>query len=387
MIKRVPILLIAFLICQPAQAQIPIDPLRLPEEETGGYIYTFGVNYIPDGREGLDFDREGTPFNYETFNQSINFSASGSYSFSRNLSISANVNPNLFIGTEKRDFGNRTEKATETNSDTDIGAGLSVEYRPNPGSTLDPRFSVGVGYPWTLTVQAQASLIRDPVIVLGSVGYSQPLDSANSSLNLGLGAGFVANERVSFSASANYGIPVGDTNLPVTSVSFRTGYNLDDKGNQDIGLRTTLSMRGGDTRLGVGIEWGGRGIVSSKRQRTEDSNTTSAIPSQTINGKTTNTTEAPPSSGSANSTQLTPKGSNSSSGLGSQSNMSADTITENPVLADRTNLAIQQLYQRLDEKDRQIEILQQQIRELQQSLENFRCQLPENQQNCQKVPR
>ncbi|MFE1745972.1 outer membrane beta-barrel protein [Coleofasciculus sp. H7-2] len=381
--KIVLILPLALLICQPALAQVPIDPLRLPDEETGGYIYTFGVNYIPSGRDGFDFDREGTPFNFETFNQSINFSVSGSYTFSRNLSISANVNPNLFIGRQKRDFSNRTQTLTETN--TDLGAGLSVEYRPKPGSTLDPRFSVGVAYPWTVTVQGQASLIRDPVIVLGSLGYSQPLDSANSSLNLGIGAGFIANERVNFSAYANYAIPIGDTNLPVTSLSFRTGYNLDNKGDQDIGLRTTLSMRGGDTRLGVGIEWGGRGIVGGQRQRTQDNNNTSAIPSQSINGWATNTTEKPLSSSSATSTQLTNKEPNSYSGIGSQSNMSNGNIRDNNMLAESPNMAVQKIYQSLYEKDVQIEILQQQIRELKQSIEDLRCQIPENQKKCRKL--
>lgn len=372
--KRVYLLLICFLICQPARAQIPIDPLRLPEEETGGYIYTFGVNYIPDGREGLDFDPEGNPFNFETFNQSINFSASGSYSFSPYLSIGANINPSLFIGTEKRDLGNRTEKSTETN--TDIGAGLSLEYRPDPGSTLDPRFSVGVAYPWTVTVQGQASLIRDPVIVLGSVGYSQPLDSANSSLNLGLGAGFVANERVSFSAFGNYAIPIGETNLPVTSLSFRTGYNLDDEGKQDIGLRTTLSVRGGDTRLGVGIEWGGRGSIGSKRQNSNSTN----IPEST-NRNTPNVVDRTPSSVSSESVNVP-----AAQSTGNMPSANDSNISTNPVLGGSTRDAFQQLDRRLQEKDVQIEALQNQVRQLQQSLERLRCQLPENQESCPKVP-
>jgi TolA-binding protein len=162
---------------------------------------------------------------------------------------------------------------------------------------------------------------------------------------------------------------------------------LDDQGNQDIGLRTTLSVRGGDTRLGVGIEWGGRGIVGGQGQRTEDNNPSSPIPSQSINGLATNTTEQPPSSSFATSTQLTIKEPNSSSGVGSQSNISNDPIRNNNVLAENPNAAaIQQLYQRLQEKDVQIQTLQQQITELQQSLEDLRCQLPENQINCQKVP-
>jgi hypothetical protein len=134
-----------------------------------------------------------------------------------------------------------------------------------------------------MTVQSQASLIRDPVIILAALGYSQSLESDNHSLNFGIGSGFVANDRVSFSGYASYSIPIGETNLPATSLSFRTGYNLDDQGNQDIGLRTTLSMRGGNTRLGISIEWGGRGIISSNRQIPEDENTTSLIPSNSIN--------------------------------------------------------------------------------------------------------
>jgi Outer membrane protein beta-barrel domain len=374
MMKRFLILPITLLICEPVQAQIPIDPLRLPDEEAGGYIYTFGVNYIPEGREGFDFDAAQNTFNFKGFNQSVLFSFSGSYSFNRHLSISANVNPNLYIGTEKRDFGNRTEKTIGTN--TDIGVGLSVEYRPAPGSTLDPRFSVGVAYPWTVTVQSQASLIRDPVIVLASLGYSQPLDSANSSLNLGLGAGFVANERISFSASANYAIPIGDTNLPVSSLSFRTGYNLDDQGNQDIGLRTTLSVRGGDTRLGIGIEWGGRGNIRSKKQ-----NSTSTNNPESTNRNRVNVVDSKPSSIPSPSVIIPTTQPTRNKKPASDSNMNT-----NSVLAESPRDAIQQLYQRLQEKDAQIEALQKQIIELQRSLERLRCQIPENQESCEKTP-
>ena len=101
----------------------------------------------------------------------------------------------------------------------------------------------------------------------------------------------------------------------------------------------------------------------------------------------TNTTQNHRYSSSATSTQLTTKEPNSSSGIGSQPNMSNGNLKDNNVLAENSNAAIQQLYQRLEEKDVQIQILQQQIREFQQSIEKLRCQLPENQINCQKVQR
>lgn len=279
--KGLLILPIVLLISEPVLGQVPIDPLRLPEEKSGSYIYTFSIDYTPDGREGFDFDSEGNPFSFETFNQLISFSISGNYSFNQNLSVLGNVSPILFISKQTRDFGETNDIISENN--TDIATGLFVEYRLSPGATLDPRFSVGMAYPWTVIIQSQASLIKDPVILLTSLGYAQPLDSGYSSLDFVVGSGFVANDRVSFSGYASYSIPIGETNLPATSLSFRTGYNLDDRGNQDIGLRTTLSMRGGDTRLGISIEWGGRGIISSKRQIPEHENNTSLIPSNSIN--------------------------------------------------------------------------------------------------------
>ncbi|NES23532.1 MAG: hypothetical protein F6K41_32590 [Symploca sp. SIO3E6] len=51
-----------------------------------------------------------------------------------------------------------------------------------------------------------------------------------------------------------------------------------------------------------------------------------------------------------------------------------------------TRDAVQELDRRLQEKDVQIEALQNQVRELQQSLEHLRCQLPENQGTCAKLP-
>ncbi len=390
---RKSLIAIILLVGQSALAQVPIDPLRLPGEETGNYTYTFTVNYTPDGREGADLDGEGFPFNFTTFGQSINFSASGSYTFSRHISIAANFNPNIFVTTEKRDFEDRTERVTRT--DSDMGGGLSLEYRPAPGSTLDPRLSVGVAYPWTATVQGQVSLIRDPVILLTSLGYTDSLESADGSLNLGLGFGFVANDRVSFSGFANYGIPVGDTDLPFTSISFLTGYSLDNRGSRDIGVRTTLSTRGGDTRVGISAEFGGRGTIGGAIENTVstsntnpnnrntalgDRNSESSVNSQAVNLPANDPADNISPNPVTSRRQLPP----ANSGASSQSNLSNSNTTTNAVPAENTDAALEQLDRRLQEKDAQIEVLQSQIAQLQRSIETLQCQFPESQELCQQ---
>jgi hypothetical protein len=370
-------------------AQVPIDPLRLPGEEAGNYTYTFTVNYTPDGREGADLDGEGFPFNFTTFGQSINFSASGSYTFSRHISIAANFSPSIFVTTQKLDFDDRTESVTTTGSD--VGGGLSLEYRPAPGSTLDPRLSVGVAYPWTATVQGQVSLIRDPIILLTSLGYTDSLESADGSLNLGLGFGFVANDRVSFSGFANYGIPIGDTDLPFTSISFLTSYSLDNRGSRDIGVRTTLSTRGGDTRVGISAEFGGRGTVggaienslstnnndpNNRNAPLGDGNSDSSVNSQPVNLPASNPADNISSNPVTTRRQLPAV----NSGAGSRSNLS----NSNTTTTENRDAALEQLDRRLEEKDAQIEVLQSQIAQLQRSIETLQCQLPENQELCQQ---
>ena len=357
-------------IAQSAIAQVPIDPLRLPGEETGNYTFTFTVNYTPDGREGSDLDVEGFPFNFTTFSQSINFSASGSYTFNRHISIAANFNPNIFVTREKLDFGDRSQSLTRT--DSDIGGGLSLEYRPAPGSTLDPRLSVGVAYPWTATAQGQVSLIRDPIILLTSLGYTNSLESADGSLNLGIGFGFVANDRVSFSGFANYGIPVGDTDLPVASISFLTNYSLDNAGNRDMGVRTTLSTRGGDARLGISAEFGGRGTIGGAVENSVSTNNTD------LNNRNTPL-------GDRNSELSVNSSSKELSPHNSTDNISSNGVTTDRQLpAENTDATLEKLDRRLQEKDAQIEVLQRQIVQLQRSIETLQCQLPENKELCQQ---
>ena len=245
-----------------AAAQIPIDPLRRLQEVKGAYNYTLGVTYAPSSIQGLNLDENGFPYRFNTFNQSGGLSLSGGYSFNKFFSVNSSVDWSSLSARENRVFLDSTRQ-TLSRSNSAIGGSFGLEYRAAPSSSLDPRFSVNVAYPWTISTQAQISLVRDPLILLGSVGYSRSLEGVGENVSFGIGTGFVANDVISLSGSANYSIPTDGASLPVTSLSFRTGYNLDPKGNQEIGVRAMLSTSGSDTRIGIGLEFGGRGVITA----------------------------------------------------------------------------------------------------------------------------
>ena len=249
-----------------AHAQIPIDPLRRLQEVQGAYNYTFGITYTPSSRQGLDldtdFDGNLFPYRFSTFNQNASLSLTGGYSFNEYFGINSSIDWAFSAIRENRDFFGFTRQ-TLNRTDSSLGGSFGLEYRAAPSSFFDPRFSVNIAYPWTVSTQAQVSLVRDPLILLGSLGYSRSLQGIGENVSLGIGTGFVANDVISISGSAGYSIPTDGVSLPVTSLSFRTGYNLDPKGNQEIGLRATLSTSGSDTRIGIGLEFGGRGVITA----------------------------------------------------------------------------------------------------------------------------
>lgn len=362
--KRFPLWLTLLFLGTPVYAQTPIDPLKLPDAEAGSYVYTLGIGYTPDGQEDIFADPFGNPVRFTRFNQGLDVTFSGSYSFNEHFSISGNVSPTLSIRQETQELEN--DSITETDTETNIGGGLAVEYRFAPQQPLDPRVSVGVNYPWSLNFQTSASLLKDPVILLTSVGYNHSLETSEDSITVGLGAGFVANENISFSGTASYSIPLGEVNVPVTSLGFRTGYNLDPEGKRELGLRTTISVRGRETIVGFGLEYGGRGrfggVFNELNLDDNERNVEPAEPPKT-NQPTENTPAPVPDN--PNQSSESPSESRTSVQTRQTANVSTTNDTE-PVTA-----AIEELYRRLEEKDAQIEMLQQQIRELEGRLETL----------------
>lgn len=329
-----------------AAAQIPIDPLRRLQEVKGAYNYTLGFTYTPSSIQGLDLDENGFPFRFNTFNQSAGLSLSGGYSFNEYFGINSSVDWSFASARENRDFFDFTRQ-TLNRSNSAIGGSFGLEYRAAPSSFFDPRLSVNIAYPWTVSTQGQISLVRDPLILIGSVGYSRSLEGVGENVSFGIGTGFVANDLISLSGSANYSIPTDGVSLPVTSLSFRTGYNLDPKGNQEIGVRATLSTSGSDTRIGIGFEFGGRGVITA--------------PSTTSDTPTT-----------PNNATGVPLGTQQTGILPTQATSPSSKPSPTPVTTTKLEEKLENLSQNLAARESQLRELQQQVAEIKKQLNELK---------------
>jgi hypothetical protein len=363
--KKIFLSIIFSLFTTPILAQVPIDPLKLPDSEAGSYVYTLGIGYIPDGQEKefLDF-LDGNYLRFTENNNNFNFSLSAGYSFNKHFTVYGNVVPALSIQTVKQEFNDISTEDTET--DIDVTSGLSLEYRFAPQAVLDPRLSIGFSHPWGINVQTSATLLKDPVILLGSLGYSRSLEYSEDSIAFGIGAGFIANEHINFSATISQIIPLEDSSFSTTALSFRTGYNLDQAGKSELGFQTTLSVNSRETRVGFSLEYGGRGRIGKVIDDSDINNNETNQPENI-----TPNPETPPNPESQNlSIDNTPSNSREELPVNLNTPSNNPVIVTNKTSSKNQTLeqSIHELYRLLEEKDRQIEQLQQQINNLEKKL-------------------
>jgi hypothetical protein len=350
----------------PILAQVPIDPLKLPDSEAGSYVYTLGIGYTPDGKEREFLDFSDNYLRLTETNNTFDFSLSAGYSFNKHFTIYGNVVPSLFNQTVKQEFNDISTKDTDT--DIDVTSGLSLEYRFAPQAVLDPRLSMGVSYPWGLNVQTSATLLKDPVILLGSLAYNRSLENSEDGISFGIGAGFIANEHISFSATASHFVPLEEASFSTTSISFRTGYNLDQSGSSELGFKTTLSVNSRETRVGFSLEYGGRGrigkVIDDYNIDNSESENTTPNPETSPNNQPSSSTKSEDlSNNTSTSQEQLPINPNPES-----NNNTTVLIDKTPNQNQNIEQSVQEIYRLLEEKDRQIEQLQQQINNLEEKL-------------------
>lgn len=232
----------------------PIDPLVRPDE---AYSWNLGLSYIPQGSEGFAVDKYGRFFAYTLFFENRGLSLSGSLKIGARLRAGLGFTHSQWSVQERRDYGVELSEII-TSTGGDFAFALTGKYRLHPGSFLDPRLNLSFGYP-SSGFAVSASLLHDPVVLAGSVGYTFASGSPRQWLTISLAAGFIANRRVSFTMAASYTIPIDGAGLPSTSLSLLTSYSLTVVGKQELWVRTSVSVHGETVWMGLEIGLAGRG--------------------------------------------------------------------------------------------------------------------------------
>ena len=238
-------------------AQTPIDPLKRPDEAPGEYTWQVGLGYTPSGREGFAVDAFGQPYAYTLLSQEWRLTLVGTIHFGGGWKTGIEISQSITTVDELRRYPWDEERLSTTHR----GMAYSVfqEWRMDPKNPWDPRVSMSLGHPWKARVAAAASLLRDPMVLVGEIGLRSQQEEPQAWLTLALGAGFVANAWISLSTSGSLAVPVLGVGVPMTSLGVRLRYSLDPKGKGEVGARATLSLHRDRAWVSLDVEWTGRG--------------------------------------------------------------------------------------------------------------------------------
>ena len=240
-----------------AWAQVPIDPLKRPDEATGEYTWHLGLGYTPSGREGFGVDGLGQPYTYTLLSQEWRLSLTGTVNFGGGWKTGVEISQSTTTVDELRRYPWGEERLSTTRRG--MAYAVRQEWRMDPKNPWDPRVSISLGHPWKAGVVAAASLLRDPMVLVGEIGLRSQEEEPHGWLTLAVGAGFVANAWISISTSGSLAVPVLGVGVPVSSLGVRLRYALDPKGRGEIGVRAALTLRGDRAWVSLDAEWTGRG--------------------------------------------------------------------------------------------------------------------------------
>ena len=233
-----------------AVAETSFSPLQRAEEPAGAYAYGFALTYTPVWETGFGLDATGT-YQYDLAEHAYRPCLDASYRVNQALSALGTVCEAVKVQEEVRRYSDRNEGFRRI--DAELHAAVTIEHRLRPSHPLDPRWTYGVEYPWAVMTSLSGSLLRDPVVISASGGYSLGLEDRNARLTVHIGAGIVANEAVSLAWLAQYVWPSKLAARPQGRLAFRVIYTRGD--TSEFMCDTFVIVQGERPLMGLAIEW------------------------------------------------------------------------------------------------------------------------------------
>ncbi len=247
-----------------AQAQglpQPVDPLKRPETTPGRFSFDLSLAYVPGGGSLLGVDEAKGPYQETYATHSLTPQLAASYALNKRLSLGLGLGYAYTRTQTKRRYA--TDEAIDLEqSEGRLVSRASLSYRLAPESPLDPGFFLSLAYPWATRASLSASWIRDPVVLSGALAYEHGfLPPYPTTLGFSLGAGFVANDRVSYALDAALSQPIAFAAPATLSASFTASYALDAEGKRELSLTLSASERAGVVTAGLSLGYRVREVV------------------------------------------------------------------------------------------------------------------------------
>ncbi|MBB6017164.1 hypothetical protein ACFP9V_23240 [Deinococcus radiopugnans] len=224
-----------------AQNLQPIDPLQRPRTGASSASFSISAGYAPDLRqtpEGLTSSLAG------------GLGITATYNVTDRLAVTASTG----LGAARTRTLNGETVAAASNlswSGLNVGAQYTFEGRYAPALGLDVNLPLA-GDGWAVTGSTSASLLRDPVILDGTLAATWRSEGAPA-VSVGAGVGFVVNEAVTLRADAIQSLTFGILTVPSTTLGLGGAYKLDEQNS--LQARTTLNITGGRTTTGLSVTY------------------------------------------------------------------------------------------------------------------------------------
>ena len=254
------LLLLAFGLALAQSLPEPVDPLKRAEPEPGKLTFSASLGYTPSGYRGLGVDPAKGPYTDRVASHGLSADLALSYALSKTLSLGAGLTGSFAYTQTLRTFTDET-RAYLDETHTDFISRIALAYRLAPDHPLDPSASLSLAYPWAASAAFSVSFLRDPTALSLSLEASHGFDPPYpTTLGASFGAGFLANDRVSYRVSAALSQPIAYATPPVLTTAFGADLSLDPEARQSVSLTLRASLVAGEVRGGVLLSYRVRGV-------------------------------------------------------------------------------------------------------------------------------
>lgn len=247
-------------------AQAPVSSLQPTVPKPRTYDYDVGLFVVPFGKDVPATDEDGRLFMGTRLEYTAGVHGSVRYYPTDRFAIAFAAGTEAVARRETVAGAGGAAAGSWSWTAAAVRPSVGLDWRFMPTSRLDPlvRLTTTLGDVFAATIAVDGRVITDPVVLSGGLAVSpggfHGTGRVSRVMTTGvLGVAFVANDRVTVSASVRHVFPVPVHGVPQTNATVGVHYALNNEQTRAVAFDTTVAARGGDVRIGFGVTWSATG--------------------------------------------------------------------------------------------------------------------------------